>query len=111
MVEGVEKKQEVSYIGQMLKDGFSDPVVLIGFPYDVGAKKAGSRAGADYGPDSFRRYLKMNNLGSVDNPEYNINIASHLSICDYGNIQIEPPHNNDILRLYAKLATKVGLCI
>lgn len=75
-----------SYIGQIITDGFYDPLVIIGFPYDSGAKSAGSRAGSDYGPDSFRRFLKMNNIGSVDNPEYDINIAESLKICDYGNI-------------------------
>lgn len=85
--------------------------MLIGFPYDEGARKAGSRAGADLGPDSFRRFLKMNNLGSLDNPEYEINIASHLQICDYGNIQLEPSPQKDLLKLYEKLGTKVGLCL
>lgn len=59
-----------------MTDGFYDPLVIIGFPYDHGAKKAGSRAGADYGPDSFRRFLKMNNIGSLQNPEHDeIDIA------------------------------------
>lgn len=87
-----------SYIGQLLTDGFYDPLVVIGFPYDHGAKLAGSRPGADYGPDSFRRFLKMNNIGSVNNPEYGIDIAETLKICDYGNIQIE--NSQDMQQLY-----------
>ena len=54
----------------MVKPGFSDKIVIIGFPYDEGAVRAGSRAGSNFGPDSFRRFLKMNNLGAVENPEY-----------------------------------------
>lgn len=95
------------YIGQIIKDGFYDPLVLIGFPYDQGAKSAGSRAGSDLGPDSFRRFLKMNNIGSINNPEYSVDI-SKIKICDYGNIQIDA--KADIKQLYAKLATKLGLC-
>jgi hypothetical protein len=47
--------------------------VLIGFPYDEGARKAGERPGADYGPDSFRRFLG-HKIGSIRNPEYSIDI-------------------------------------
>ena len=63
------------YIGQVIKDGFYDPLVLIGFPYDAAVKTTGIRQGADYGPDSFRRFLKMNNIGPLRNPEYNFDIA------------------------------------
>ena len=62
-----------------------DKLVIIGFPYDEGAKKSGSRKGADYGPDSFRRFVK--DIGSVRNPEYNVDISLGLpAISDYGNI-------------------------
>ena len=53
------------YIGQMVTDGFRDPIVIIGFPYDHGAVKAGNRAGSNFGPDSFRRFLHMNNIGDL----------------------------------------------
>ena len=99
----------VEYIGQAITDGFYDPIVIIGFPYDEGARKAGSRAGANFGPDSFRRFLKMANIGAMDNPEMGVNINEKLKICDYGNIQIE--NCSDLLKLYEKLGTKVGLCI
>ena len=51
----------------MIQDGFYDKLVIIGYPYDEGAKKNGARAGSDYGPgmawnlmdlDSFRRFVK-----------------------------------------------------
>jgi len=38
------------YIGSLIQEGFYDKLVIIGFPSDVGAKAAGGRAGADYGP-------------------------------------------------------------
>lgn len=59
----------------MVTEGFREKVVIIGFPYDEGATSAGSRAGSNFGPDSFRRFLAMNNIGAVFNPEYNIDIA------------------------------------
>ena len=38
--------------------------------------------------DSFRRFV--NDVGSVRNPEYGVNIATGIpNIADYGNIQIE----------------------
>ncbi len=38
------------YIGGLIKEGFYDKLVIIGFPYDVGSKESGGRGGADYGP-------------------------------------------------------------
>lgn len=38
------------WLGDLIRDGFYDKVVLIGFPYDEGARKAGNRRGADFGP-------------------------------------------------------------
>lgn len=86
MVESTIKTDKKKFIGEIIHDGFYDPIVLIGFPYDLGAKKAGSRAGADLGPDSFRRFIKMNNIGSLDNPEFDIDLTESIKICDYGNI-------------------------
>ena len=84
----------------MFRHGFYDKLVLIGFPYDEGARKAGNRRGADFGPgkyllivltkvfdiiDSFRRFVK--DIGSVHNPEYGVDIAAGIPhIADYGNI-------------------------
>jgi arginase family enzyme len=98
------------FLGDWVKEGFADKLVIIGFPYDLGARQAGQRQGADHGPDSFRRFLKMNNIGSMENPELDISIGEHLKVCDYGNIQIDgdaPNHK----ALMDKLATKVGLCL
>ena len=53
MVENTKKEEDKKpavWIGDLIQDGFYDKVVLIGFPYDEGAKKAGNRKGADYGP-------------------------------------------------------------
>lgn len=98
------------FIGEWVKEGFSDKLVLIGFPYDLGARQAGQRQGADHGPDSFRRFLKMNNIGTMNNPEYDLSIGEHLKICDYGNIQIDNGEQTQ-QALIDKLATKVGLCL
>jgi len=47
----VEQKQEAAqWLGELIQDGFYDKLVIIGFPYDEGAKKAGARSGSDYGP-------------------------------------------------------------
>lgn len=101
-------------------------MVLIGFPYDEGAKSAGNRKGADYGPDSFRRFVK--DIGSVRNPEYKIDISAAIpKIADYGNIQITSTVEQTkdeqgmvigqklikptMEQLYEKLQTKIGLCL
>lgn len=48
------KEEEVKaapvWLGDLIRDGFYDKVVLIGFPYDEGARKAGNRKGADFAP-------------------------------------------------------------
>lgn len=48
-MESVQTCHE-DYIGSLIQDGFYDKLVIIGYPYDEGAKKNGTRAGADYGP-------------------------------------------------------------
>ena len=111
--EPEEVKKDPVWLGDLIRDGFYDKVVLIGFPYDEGARKAGNRRGADFGPgkshqestsciilnaltmvfvlllvDSFRRFVQ--DVGSVRNPEYGVDIAAGIpNIADYGNIQIE----------------------
>lgn len=102
-------------MGEIVRPGFYDPLVLIGFPYDEGAVTAGSRLGSNYGPDSFRRYLGQ--CGSLQNPEYGVDIVKGLPhIADYGNIQIYKevegrPVKATMTELYSKLATKVSLCV
>ena len=61
----------------------------------------------------------MKDVGSVHNPEYGVDITVGIpKIADYGNIQITATMNAQqfmikptITELYAKLATKVGLCL
>ena len=38
------------WLGDLIRDGFYDKLVLIGFPYDEGARKASNRRGSDFGP-------------------------------------------------------------
>ena len=45
-----EVKSAPVWLGDLIRDGFYDKVVLIGFPYDEGARKAGNRKGADFAP-------------------------------------------------------------
>lgn len=71
----MEETKEPEFICDMIKDGFYEKIVIIGFPYDHGARKAGNRPGCEYGPDSFRRFLKISNIGSIQNPEYDIDIS------------------------------------
>lgn len=86
-MEEKKEKTKTGYIGDLIKDGFYDKLVIIGFPYDEGATKSGARAGADYGPGSFRRFIT--DIGSIQNPEYNVDISKGIpSISDYGDIQI-----------------------
>ena len=42
--------EEPVWLGDLIRDGFYDKVVLIGFPYDEGARMAGNRRGSDFGP-------------------------------------------------------------
>ena len=45
-----EKTEEPRWLGDLIHESFYDKLVIIGFPYDEGAKLAGARKGADYGP-------------------------------------------------------------
>lgn len=42
--------KEPEWLGDLIREGFYDKIVLIGFPFDEGARKAGNRRGADFGP-------------------------------------------------------------
>lgn len=46
----MESTKEDQPFGSLIKEGFYDKLVIIGFPYDEGAKRSGARGGADYGP-------------------------------------------------------------
>ena len=75
------------YISDLIHHSFYDKLVIIGFPYDQGARNKQLRIGSFLGPDSFRRFLKYNNFGVLKNVELNIDIEHNLkSISDYGNI-------------------------
>jgi len=37
-------------LGTLLKEGLEGNVTVIGFPYDIGAKRAGKPYGQEYGP-------------------------------------------------------------
>jgi len=65
------------FIGDLIHDNFYDQLVIIGFPYDQGAKNCGLRAGAFLGPDSFRRFLKNTDFGVLNNVEQGIKIAEN----------------------------------
>lgn len=54
----VEDDQKKRYIGDLIHDNFYDQLVLIGFPYDQGAKNSQFRQGSFLGPDCFRRFIK-----------------------------------------------------
>ena len=46
-------QKEPEWLGDLIRDGFYDKIVLIGFPFDEGARKAGNRRGADFGPGKY----------------------------------------------------------
>lgn len=57
----MESKQEWHHecIGELIKDGFYDKLIIIGFPYDEGAKRNGARGGSDYGPGIKHNIFKL----------------------------------------------------
>ena len=62
------------YIYDLIHPNFYDKIVIIGFPYDQGARNKQLRIGSFLGPDSFRRFLRYNNFGVLKNVENNIDI-------------------------------------
>ena len=48
--ENADEDKEPVWLGDLIHESFYDKLVIIGFPYDEGAKRAGARKGADYGP-------------------------------------------------------------
>lgn len=49
-MESTNQNSQKEYLGDLIRDGFYDKLIIIGFPYDEGAKRAGARGGSDYGP-------------------------------------------------------------
>ena len=77
-------------VSDLIHNDFYDELVIIGFPYDQGAKFLQLRAGAYLGPDGFRKTLEQGTYGVLKNFEYGIDIEKYLpQISDYGNIQTE----------------------
>jgi hypothetical protein len=114
----MESNKTQKYLGDLVKPGFYDELVIMGFPYDQGARNQQLRAGSYLGPDSFRRFLVFD-FGVLKNVEYGINIEEHLpQISDYGNIQTDAVLNGQnnmsqdkLQALYEKLTVKSGLCL
>eukprot|EP01041_Mallomonas_annulata_P001723 gene1723-3336_t len=60
-------------------------IVLIGFPYDEGGRRAGGNVGSAASPKVIRRFLRK--VGTVQNPEYDIDL-SHIRFVDIGDISL-----------------------
>lgn len=52
---------------QIITEGIDGRVCLIGFPYDVGARRSGIPQGQEYGPDCLRRFFPL--VGALVNDE------------------------------------------
>ena len=57
--ESEPPEAEPVWLGDLIRDGFYDKLVLIGFPYDEGARKASNRRGADFGPGKQTLFIKF----------------------------------------------------
>lgn len=51
----------------LIHNSFYDEIVIIGFPYDQGAKFLQLRAGSYLGPDGFRKMLEFYSYGVLKN--------------------------------------------
>lgn len=47
------------YIGSLIKEGFYDKLIIIGYPYDVGATRCGVKKGQDYGAGKYFTFVIM----------------------------------------------------
>ena len=81
-------------LGSIITDGIEGDLVLIGFPYEIGAKRENLPSGHENGPDCLRRFLLK--CGPLKNMEYDIDI-SNINFKDYGNIFIESDKNKVVL--------------
>ncbi len=50
-------------LGEIIEEGDSGQLVIVGFPYDAGVQRNGGRIGAREGPKAFRRYLINDPIG------------------------------------------------
>lgn len=62
-------------------------VGIVGIPFDLGVKLSNGRVGTAQAPDAIRGQIKK--YGTSFNASHNIDL-SHLLICDFGNIKVEP---------------------
>ena len=93
----------------IMKESIHGEVILIGFPYDIGAKRNNQFHGQSNGPDCFRRFLSK--TSSIYNPELDIDI-SELKIRDYGNIAIKTEKKLLTLEeIIEKLSQKIKIII
>ncbi|EGR28902.1 hypothetical protein IMG5_166960 [Ichthyophthirius multifiliis] len=89
----------------IIHEGLDGKISLIGYPYDIGAKREKIQQGQEDGPDCLRRFL--NKVGSIVNYEYQIDI-SNLKISDYGNIYIQGNKDQTSEDLINKLQLKIS---
>lgn len=77
-----------SRIGTLLQQGSmsiveAGSIVLVGFPYDEGARRGGGSIGSANGPKVIRRYLRR--VGTIHNPEYDLDLTN-LRLIDLGDV-------------------------
>ena len=101
------KKKKSGFLEDIIFNGIDGKVTILGFPFDIGAKREERPCGQENGPDCLRRFLPK--AGPVINNEYEINIEN-LKVKDYGNIFINADKNKPVLEDYlAKLKLKVDI--
>lgn len=61
------------------------------FPFDEGTTRNGGYSGAANGPSIFRQHLFK--IGSLENPEFNVNLSHSCELYDLGDIYLEKNHS------------------
>jgi arginase family enzyme len=79
-----------STLGQLMRPGTiqaveSGMVVVVGFPYDEGVRRAGGRLGTANGPKVIRRILRK--ILNSSNPEFGVDLST-LPLMDLGDVPI-----------------------
>jgi len=62
-------------------------ICLMSFPFDEGTMRNGGYLGAANGPTIFRQHLFK--IGSLNNPEFGINLSDSCELYDLGDIHLE----------------------
>lgn len=83
-------------------------IVLIGFPYDEGARRSGYRQGSACAPKTFRRLIHKSGFGSLDNPEFMISLRQ-VKVFDIGDIPLHLSLEDAHARLAATVKTVLQL--